>query len=349
MNKQPEYYMARAIQIAKQGKKNTVPNPLVGAVIVYNDTIIGEGYHQQFGDNHAEINAMQQVKNKDLLKHSTLYVTLEPCCHTGKTPPCTKTILESGINNVFIGCKDPFESVNGGGIQELLHHGVQVSTGILEKECKELNKYFLTYHTKKRPYITLKWAESADGFMDILRTNEVGSYAISNALSTIWTHEWRSQSQAIAVGSNTILNDNPQLTVRHSYTNTHPWRVVIDLKEKIRPMSAYTILTDKYPTILYTTSFQMKIQAAQWFPVGTAKSLANILKDLYDKQVQHILVEGGKDTLQRLIDANMYDTIHIWKANNVRLYQGLQAPTPPLIPFTTTVLGDNTLWTGTAD
>jgi diaminohydroxyphosphoribosylaminopyrimidine deaminase / 5-amino-6-(5-phosphoribosylamino)uracil reductase len=216
--------MQRAIQLAKLGLGNVAPNPMVGAVIVYNDIIIGEGYHQKYGEAHAEVNAINSVKNKELLNESTIYVSLEPCSHYGKTPPCANLIVENGIKKVVIGCSDPNPLVAGNGIKILIEAQIEVIDNVLEKECIELNKRFFTYINKNRPFIILKWAQTANGF--IAREN-FDSKWISCEESRMWVHKWRAEEAAILVGKNTAKYDNPSLTVR-DWNGKNPLRVVLD-------------------------------------------------------------------------------------------------------------------------
>ena len=223
---QDEKYISRCIQLAKNGLCNTPPNPMVGAVIVYQDRIIGEGYHIRCGEGHAEVNAIASVKDESLLRQSTLYVSLEPCSHYGKTPPCADLIIRKGIPRVVVGCVDPFSMVSGRGIQKLRDAGVDVTVGVLEQACKDLIKRFVTFNLKQRPYITLKWAQSADGFIDVLR-QEGTPVKLSSPITSMYVHKLRAEHQAILVGRKTALLDNPSLTVRDWY-GKNPLRMVID-------------------------------------------------------------------------------------------------------------------------
>ena len=227
-----EKYIKRCIELAKNGLGTTYPNPLVGSVIVYNKEIIGEGWHQKAGDGHAEVNAINSVKNKSLLSKATIYVSLEPCSHFGKTPPCCDLIIANDIPNVVIGTIDPFAKVAGNGIKKLLEAEKNVTIGILEDECNELNKRFFTFHTKKRPYIILKWAESQDGFIAPLKREKQESVWITNEFSRQLVHKWRSEEEAILVGTNTVMEDNPTLTVR-DWIGTNPIRIVLDQNNRI--------------------------------------------------------------------------------------------------------------------
>lgn len=207
-------YMRRALQLARQGRFDTAPNPMVGAVVVCNDTIIGEGFHRRCGEGHAEVNAIASVKHPELLKDSTIYVTLEPCSHYGKTPPCAKLIIDSGIPRVVVGTLDPNHRVAGRGIEMLRQSGIEVVTGVLDSECRRLNRHFITAHTLRRPYITLKWAQSSDGYIDSDRPDEAPAVRLSTPLTSMLVHRHRADHQAIMVGSNTLHRDRPHLNVR---------------------------------------------------------------------------------------------------------------------------------------
>ena len=224
-----ELYMSRALQLAVNGVGYTSPNPMVGAVIVCDDKIIGEGYHRQCGEAHAEVNAVNSVRDKSLLKRSTIYVTLEPCSHWGKTPPCSKLIIESGIPNVVVGMTDPYKEVSGRGINMLREAGVDVKVGVLENECVALNKGFLSAQWNKRPYVMLKWAQSADGFIDVLREpgSDIAPVVISDKLNSVYVHKLRAEYDAIMVGTNTAIKDNPKLNVRR-WDGKNPVRVLVD-------------------------------------------------------------------------------------------------------------------------
>jgi diaminohydroxyphosphoribosylaminopyrimidine deaminase / 5-amino-6-(5-phosphoribosylamino)uracil reductase len=225
-------YIKRCIELAKNGLGTTYPNPLVGSVIVYNEEIIGEGWHRKSGEPHAEVNAINSVKDKSLLSKSTIYVSLEPCSHFGKTPPCCDLIIANKIPNVVIGTIDPFAKVSGSGIKKLIEAGKNVTIGILEDECKELNKRFFTFHTKKRPYIILKWAESSAGFIAPIFKEKQEPIWITNSFSRQLVHKWRSEEQAILVGTQTVLDDNPKLNTR-DWNGQNPIRIILDRTGKI--------------------------------------------------------------------------------------------------------------------
>lgn len=332
-----EKYISRCLQLAHNGLCNTAPNPMVGAVIVYHDTIIGEGYHIRCGEAHAEVNAIHSVKDQSLLKDSTIYVSLEPCSHYGKTPPCADLIIEKGIPKVVVGCMDPFSLVAGKGIEKLRRAGIEVTVGVLEKECKELIRRFVTFNTLKRPYITLKWAESADGFIDMKRTNGK-PVVLSNSLTGILVHKKRSEHDAILVGRRTALLDNPSLSTRNWYGKS-PIRLVID-KDLTLPKELHLfdgtartmVFTQKTatPPNLLTEYIQLDF---------TSDILPQIMDILYQNKLQSLLVEGGSILLQSFIDSGLWDEACIEQAP-LRIGDGIQAPciqkkylNPPQIHF----------------
>ena len=310
--------------MAKNGLGTTYPNPLVGCVIIFENTIIGEGWHKKSGASHAEVIAIESVKNKELLSSSTLYVSLEPCSHFGKTPPCADLILKYKIPNVVIGTVDPNSKVAGKGIQKLKDSGVNVTFGILEKEGNELNKRFFTFHRKNRPYIILKWAESADGFISPKNKTEQKPVWISNEYSRQLVHKWRSEEQAILVGTQTIIDDNPSLTVR-DWVGKNPIRVVID-KENAIDLSS-NVFDNKAKTIVFSnkevTSNSDKIQTIK-IDFDT-NSTQEIVKKLYNNNIQSIIIEGGRKTLQSFIDANLWDEARVF-IGEINLKEGTKAP-----------------------
>ena len=318
-----EKYIKRCIELAKNGLGTTYPNPLVGCVIVFENTIIGEGWHKKSGASHAEVIAIESVQNKELLSSSTLYVSLEPCSHFGKTPPCADLILKYKIPNVVIGTVDPNSKVAGKGIQKLKDSGVNVTFGILEKEGNELNKRFFTFHRKNRPYIILKWAESADGFISPKNKTEQKPVWISNEYSRQLVHKWRSEEQAILVGTQTIIDDNPSLTVR-DWVGKNPIRVVID-KENAIDLSS-NVFDNKAKTIVFSnkevTSNSDKIQTIK-IDFDT-NSTQEIVKKLYNNNIQSIIIEGGRKTLQSFIDTNLWDEARVF-IGEINLKEGTKA------------------------
>ncbi len=294
-------YMRRCLQLARCGEAGAPPNPMVGAVIVCDSRIIGEGYHRRCGGPHAEVNAINSVKERDLLSRSTIYVSLEPCAHYGKTPPCADLIIETGIRRVVIGCTDPFAKVNGLGIKKLREAGCEVQVGVLEQECRELNRRFFTFHEKHRPWITLKWAQSSDGIMG--GDNRI---TFSNALTQTLVHRLRARSGAILVGTNTALQDNPTLTTR-LWPGPNPLRLTID-RNGILPPTLH-LKDNSTPTVIYSH-----------------ESIEEILADLYARGIQSLLVEGGAKLLQSFIDKGLWDEARIETAP-LCLGQGTKAPT----------------------
>ncbi len=297
--------MQRAIQIAKNGMGTTRPNPMVGAVIVYNNKIIGEGFTSNYGGNHAEVNAINAVIDKSLLEKSTLYVTLEPCSHYGKTPPCSDLVIHHNIPNVVIGCVDDNPEVAGKGIKKLMDAGCKVTVGILERECKTHHKRFFTFHNKKRPYIILKWAETSDGFIAPVSKDEQKPVWITNRLSRQLVHKWRAEEQAILVGTNTVSQDNPSLTVR-DWTGENPIRVVLDKDETLS--KALSIFNSEAETILLKE-----------------KSAKSICDRLYERNINSIIIEGGANTLQLFINEELWDEAKVFKGK-IEFNGGVKAP-----------------------
>ncbi len=339
--------MSRCLQLAQAGLYGAAPNPMVGAVIVHKGEIIGEGYHIHCGGPHAEVNAINSVKKKDLLKESTIYVSLEPCAHYGKTPPCADLIIREGIPHVVIGCTDPFAKVNGLGIKKLTDAGIDVKTGILEQECMALNKRFFTFHLHKRPYITLKWAESADGFIDGKRPEgETGHpVKLSNSYTQMLVHRLRSINRAILVGTRTAIADNPALTNR-TWPGPAPLRLVIDREGKLP--DTLQLFDGSTPTRVYLGS-----EAARPDYLNHPNTegryidfkeniLPQIMDDLYQHQIQSLLVEGGKQLLESFINNGLWDEIYIEQAP-VRLYEGTPAPQIPSGLTETSVIDDHQL------
>lgn len=316
--------MLRALSLANRGIGNVAPNPLVGCVIVHQDKIIGEGWHEQFGGPHAEVNAIRSVQDKSLLKDSTLYVSLEPCSHTGKTPPCADLIIEMGIPKVVIATTDPNPLVSGNGIKRLRQNGIEVIYGILESRARFLNRRFFVFHEKKRPYIILKWAQSKDGYIDAAREKgEKGSIAISGPEAHQLVHQWRAEEASILIGKNTGMVDNPSLTVR-LWKGKNPVRVLIDPMLELPGDSK--LFNDEARTIVFNrletrTIFHVdRIQLDFSEPI-----LPRILEYLHFEGIQSVLVEGGAETLKHFINANLWDEIRRFSSKN-ELGNGLKAP-----------------------
>ncbi len=315
----PEHiaYMRRCLQLAGSAAGKVAPNPMVGAVLVHRHRIIGEGCHEYYGGPHAEVNCMRSVKEEDrqLVPASTLYVSLEPCAHFGKTPPCADLIIREGIQRVIVGCRDPFPSVNGKGIEKLEKAGVQVEISGIEEECRELNKRFFTFHTCHQPYVILKWAQTNDGFIG---SNGKERLLISNAFTNRLVHKWRSEEAAILVGTRTALADNPSLTTRQ-WSGNNPLRILIDME---LTLPAGLSLFDKtVPTLVFNrhkhTIEDLKAPGfdqcpLQYYQVTTDVSLVQqMLHALYHLNIQSLIVEGGSKTLQSFIDENAWNEARI--------------------------------------
>jgi diaminohydroxyphosphoribosylaminopyrimidine deaminase / 5-amino-6-(5-phosphoribosylamino)uracil reductase len=323
--------MQRCLQLAKLGAGDVAPNPMVGAVLVYNDRIIGEGYHRQYGLAHAEVNCIQAVKKQDehLISGSRLYVSLEPCAHYGKTPPCADLIIKHHIREVIIGCRDPFPLVDGKGIEKLQAAGVQVITNVLEEECKAVNKRFFTFYTKHRPYIILKWAQSNNGIIG----NTTGKRLyISNEYSNRLVHRWRVEEAAILVGTNTAFIDNPALTAR-LWPGKNPVRLVIDMDRKLP--AHLQLLDESESTIIFnrhynTVEFDHLSTARKktWYYQVTAdvSIVHQVIDALHHLKLQSVIVEGGAKLLQSFIDENMWDEARVITSEALNIPAGVQAP-----------------------
>ena len=312
--------MNRCLQLALPGAGNVAPNPLVGAVLVHEDRIIGEGYHKKYGEAHAEVNCISSVTNedKDLIQKSTLYVSLEPCVHFGKTPPCTDLIIKNKIPKVVIGCLDVYKEVNGKGIEKLQNAGVEVVTDVLEKECRELNKRFFTYQQKQRPYIILKWAESANG--------KIGSQKervfISNEFTNRLVHKWRSEEAAILIGKQTALKDDPALSNR-LWSGKDPVRCVND--SDLSLPSTLKIFDHSIPTIVFNSLKDDEERNIKWFKVNN-KDVSMIVTAMYGLHLQSVLVEGGSKLLQSFIDEGLWDEIRVIRNEKLVIENGINSP-----------------------
>lgn len=318
-----ETYMQRCIDLALEGAGSVAPNPMVGAVLVHNNRIIGEGYHEKYGEAHAEVNCLKSVslKDRDLISSATLYVSLEPCAHFGKTPPCSQLIIDHKIPKVVIGCSDPFAKVNGRGIANLIAAGIEVVTGVLEDQAKELNKRFFVYHQQKRPFVILKWAETADHF---IASNDNKRLLISNEFSNRLVHRWRSEEDGILVGTNTALKDNPALTNR-LWKGKNPIRMVIDQNLKI-PIDS-KLLDSEVTTIVFNQSINTIDSQIIYTQLDFSKDiLVQVLEFCYQYPLQSILVEGGARLLQSFIDAGFWDEARIIQNESLKISTGLSAP-----------------------
>ena len=324
-----EAFINRCIELAYNGLGTTYPNPLVGSVVVYEGRIIGEGWHQRSGEGHAEVRAIASVKEKNLLPYSTLYVNLEPCCHYGKTPPCTELIIKHRIGRVVIGTTDPFAAVAGKGIDQLRAAGITVTVGVCEAECLELNKRFFTYHNRQRPYIFLKWAQSSDGFIAPAHKDEIAPHWISSPEARQYAHLMRSREQAILVGVNTVIADNPSLDTREWYGH-NPLRVIID--PYLRSPKNFKVWNDSQPTLFLadkqhcTFIAEKELKNTEVALIDfSADVLPQLCKVLYQKQIQSLIVEGGSYTLQEFIKNGLWDEAYIATGKTV-LKEGVKAP-----------------------
>jgi diaminohydroxyphosphoribosylaminopyrimidine deaminase/5-amino-6-(5-phosphoribosylamino)uracil reductase len=317
-------YMQRCLQLASQSRAFVGTNPMVGSVIVHEGKIIGEGYHREFGKEHAEVMAINNVKDKSLLVDSTLYVNLEPCAHHGKTPPCANLIIEHKIPKVYIATQDPFSLVAGKGIKKLKKHCKEVHVGLMEKEAIDLNRAFFRREEKNRPFIILKWAESLDSFIDIERSEDhIGSFQISNLQSKYYNHYWRSQEKAILIGKQTALVDNPKLTVRKVKGN-NPIRMVIDKNLAIPP---HNHLLDQNIVTWVFNSHQTKMDGIIHYVKLDFKKevLPQLLDYCHLNGIRSIIIEGGKYTINRFLQAKLWDEIRVFKSD-ILLKTGLEAP-----------------------
>ena len=350
--------MSRCIELAKNGLGTTYPNPLVGSVLVYNNLIIGEGWHYKAGKAHAEVHAITNSKtntnalkilqttvitsHQQLLEKASLYVSLEPCSHSGKTPPCADLIITSGIKNVIIGCVDPNPKVAGKGILKLQNAGCKVTQGVLEEQCKALNKRFFTFQNKKRPFVFLKWAQTKEGYIAPITKDKKKPVWISNIYSRQQVHQLRAQEQGIVIGTTTALVDNPSLTTRQ-WAGTSPTRLVIDKNLKIPKTAA--IFNDKAPTIIIT---QVKQETTHNTPIiyeyiNFEKNLAAQICVIAQKHnLQSIIIEGGTKTLQTFIDEDIWDQAHVY-SGKMSLENGIKAPIFNAKPHTIKSIKDTSL------
>ena len=316
-------FMNKCIALAKQGLGNTYPNPLVGSVVVYKGEVIGSGWHQKSGEAHAEVHSIRHVSDRSLLADSSLYVNLEPCSHYGKTPPCTDLIIQSGIRHVVIGMKDPFEKVNGRGIQKLRHAGVRVDVGIEAAACRELNKRFITTIEKQRPYIILKWAETLDRFLAPKTKTTNDPVWISNLLSRTQAHQWRAEEQSILIGKQTALDDNPALTTR-LHKGPSPIRLLIDPKEEVDRKAK--VFNPDQKVIVFTANKSRTEAHIEYVAIDfSANGLQQILSTLFQKGIQSMLVEGGSITLQHFIDSGLWDEARVITGRE-KFVEGITAP-----------------------
>ena len=317
--------MQRCLQLAKNGLGNTYPNPLVGSVIVHKGKIIGEGYHRKAGEPHAEVIAVNSVKNKELLKDATLYVNLEPCAHQGRTPACSRMIIDLQIPRVVVGCRDSFEKVDGKGIEMMQNAGIDVTVGVLEKESRELNKRFFTFHEKKRPYVILKWAQTLDGFIDFERTPDtpIQPNWITDEYARVLVHKMRSEEQSILVGANTAEKDNPSLNLR-DWAGKNPLRIVFD--RNLRLSRNLSLFDGTIPTLVLTEKEKPDEKNIQYLKVDfTNDALPQLLDCLYRSEIQSIIIEGGTQTINTFIEANLWDEAKVFIGDKF-FHKGVKAP-----------------------
>ena len=315
--------MQRCLQLALTGAGNVAPNPMVGALLSHNDSIIGEGWHQQYGRAHAEVNCINSVSEQDrsLIEESTLYVSLEPCAHFGKTPPCADLIISTKIPRVVIGCRDSYEEVNGKGIEKLRLAGIEVITGILEEEAIKINERFFTFHKQSRPYIILKWAQSSD---NKIANADLSKVVISNDFTNRLVHKWRSEEAGIMVGTNTALYDNPSLNIR-LWKGNDPVRVVIDKYLKIP--GTFNLLSGNISTLIFNNTTETESGKLKYFKIDFTQPVGpQILQKLYHLKLQSVLVEGGANLLQSFIDSHLWEEARVITNQHLIIGKGIAAP-----------------------
>ena len=331
----PSLFMQRALDLAERGKGAVCPNPMVGCVLVHEGKIIGEGYHEQYGGPHAEVNAIASVTDPKLLEETTAYVSLEPCSHYGKTPPCANLLIEKGIKSVVVATLDPNPLVAGKGVKLLQEAGISVQVGLLEQEARWQNRRFFCQQEKKRPYVILKWAQTQDGF--IARQN-FDSKWISNSQSRQLVHQWRSEEQAILVGKNTALQDNPRLNVR-DWTGSDPIRVVLDSKLEL-PADLH-LFDQQIPTLCYNLLKSEKLTNLEWVKLPQL-SLDALLADLHARQIQSVLIEGGSQTIHQFLAAGLWDEARVFTAP-IQFERGIAAPKLTQAPAESHAIGEDQL------
>jgi diaminohydroxyphosphoribosylaminopyrimidine deaminase/5-amino-6-(5-phosphoribosylamino)uracil reductase len=318
-------FMQRCLDLAALGKGHTSPNPMVGSVIVFEDKIIGEGYHKKCGEAHAEVNAVNSVKNKELLSKSTLYVNLEPCAHVGRTPACSRLIIDLKIPRVVVGTTDNYEKVSGKGIKMLRNAGVDVKVGVLEKECLKLNRRFFISNKKKRPFIILKWAQTIDGFIDFKRSPEtpVQPNWITDDFAKILVHKWRSEEDSIMIGTNTAEKDNPSLNVR-DWEGKNPVRIVID--KNLRLNSNLAVFDNKSKTIVFSEKKRESFLNTEYIQIKFDRYfLKNIFEILFEKEIRSVIIEGGAILLNSLIAEGLWDEARVFVGEKL-FFEGVEAP-----------------------
>ncbi|MCP9753874.1 bifunctional diaminohydroxyphosphoribosylaminopyrimidine deaminase/5-amino-6-(5-phosphoribosylamino)uracil reductase RibD [Lacihabitans sp. CCS-44] len=319
-----QVFMERAFHLAALGREWVSPNPMVGCVIVHDGLIIGEGFHQKYGEAHAEVNAVNSVVNKELLPESTVYVTLEPCSHFGKTPPCADLLIKHKVKKVVVCNLDPFPQVSGNGIKKLQDAGIEVVTGVLATEGEELNKRFFKAQRTGLPYVVIKWAETSDGFVAQKNGNPL---AISNTTTNITVHRWRAEEAGILVGTNTVLTDNPQLNARNWPESNNPTRIIID--KNLRINGDFNVFDQKQNTLIYNLHKKQTDENLEFIQINFEEGfLKNMLSDLKNRGINSILVEGGPQIIQSFFEEQLYDEIRVVKSDMV-LKEGVSAPKVP--------------------
>ncbi|MDC0257531.1 bifunctional diaminohydroxyphosphoribosylaminopyrimidine deaminase/5-amino-6-(5-phosphoribosylamino)uracil reductase RibD [Crocinitomicaceae bacterium] len=316
-----EKYMRRALELASQGAGHVAPNPMVGAVVVHNEVIVGEGYHEKYGEAHAEVNAINAVQDSEILRECTIYVSLEPCAHYGKTPPCADLIVEKKLKRVVIGCGDSFAQVDGKGIERLKSAGIEVKQFVLEQEARALNQHFFTVQEKKRPYVLLKWAESKNGRIDDFAGDKNSITWISRPEVQPYVHKLRSEHAAILVGKNTVESDNPSLNVR-AVSGPNPMRIVLDSRCELT--HDRTVLSDGKSTVVLNLLKSEELGNLRYVQID-AMTPASILNALNNLHIQSVMIEGGAATLQSFIDANLWDEA-IQIVGQSTIQEGTNAP-----------------------
>ncbi len=317
-----EQMMSRCIELAKNGRSSCRPNPMVGCVIVYQNEIIAEGWHKKAGEAHAEVNAVNQLKNKEILSECEIYVSLEPCSHFGKTPPCSDMIIRNGFKRVIIGTTDPNSVVSGKGIEKIKNAGIEVKLGVLEEECQNLNSRFFSFHLKKRPYVILKWAKTGDGFM----ADESGEQKwITNSYSKQLVHKWRSEEDSVLVGYNTAKFDDPQLNIR-LWTGVNPTRLVID--SDLSLSEDLNLFDSSQPTIIFTEKKKNSTNNLKYIQLNFDEKLEeSILNQLYELGIQSVIIEGGRKTLDGFIQKELWDEARIFSSST---NWGIGIPAPEI-------------------
>lgn len=333
--------MQRCLELAAKGRGRVAPNPMVGCVIVRNGEIVSEGYHETFGGPHAEPNAISRVSD-DILKESTLYVNLEPCAHHGKTPPCADLIIRKRIPNVVVGNLDPNPLVAGNGVRKLKEAGVNVVYGLLEPECRDLNKRFLTFHEKKRPYIILKWAQTADGFISHWPLPEhKNDNWITGTESKTLVHQWRAEEQAILVGYNTLVNDDPLLTTRLVEGN-NPVRMVLAREAMLPP--DLRIFNKDAKTIVFNSAKSEVKNFVEYVKVNWPDKIRELLDICYNRQISSLIVEGGTNTIYQFMNQNLWDEARVFVNPNKQFIHGISAPDIDLKKHQSTAVGTDLLY-----